>query len=354
MIALLTFAHLGRCGRRRSSRCSSGSPRTNVFLMLGNFLPLTLLREERRVARAGVARAYGSAQHPIALAVMLCMLIPLAIYLAKYAGVAVATRSTAGSCTPVRSCPAVRRRARGDLAHRRRGARRHVPRDARVPSATWPGCSSRIAFPLRAARAAVACRRSSTSWCCSFLDVDSLVASQYTSAGWAVPVASPTSGRRCGRSPQRPFFGSGFGSRIVIGDEANAFILDNQFLGTLLETGARRRDRPRRVPPRAADHAPAVRVRARRASAATARSPSPSRSRVSGYIAAIFFYDAFGFFQTFFILCMLLAVGAWLLTEAPQARGVRADARADGADGGRAARAGRRSGWPRDGADVAS
>ncbi len=30
-------------------------------------------------------RAYGSAQHPIALAVMLCMIMPILIYLAKYA-----------------------------------------------------------------------------------------------------------------------------------------------------------------------------------------------------------------------------------------------------------------------------
>ena len=60
--------------------------RMNVFLMLGDFLPLTLLREGGDVSRAGVARAFGSAQHPIALAVALCLLIPLAIYLAKYAG----------------------------------------------------------------------------------------------------------------------------------------------------------------------------------------------------------------------------------------------------------------------------
>ena len=72
----------------------------------------------------------------------------------------------------------------------------------------------------------------------SFLDVDSLVASQYTSAGMG------GAGRLADLEPafrevaQRPFFGSGFGSRIVIGDEANAFILDNQFLGTLMETGA--------------------------------------------------------------------------------------------------------------------
>jgi hypothetical protein len=52
---------------------------------------------------------------------------------------------------------------------------------------------------------------------------------------------------------------------------------------------------------------------------------------IAGYIAAIFFYDAFGFFQTFFILCMLLAVGAWLLTEAPR-RATTAPAESASAD----------------------
>ena len=52
---------------------------------------------------------------------------------------------------------------------------------------------------------------------------------------------------------------------------------------------------------------------------------------MAGYIAAIFFYDAFGFFQTFFILCMLLAVGAWLLTEAPRRAKAAPLTAADGA-----------------------
>ena len=39
---------------------------------------------------------------------------------------------------------------------------------------------------------------------------------------------------------------------------------------------------------------------------------------LSGYVAAIFFYDAFGFFQTFFLWCMLAAAAAWVLTEAPR------------------------------------
>ena len=59
--------------------------RTNVFLLLGNFLPLTVLRDDAESLRAGGARAYASSQHPIALSVLFCMLIPIAIYLMKFA-----------------------------------------------------------------------------------------------------------------------------------------------------------------------------------------------------------------------------------------------------------------------------
>lgn len=58
--------------------------RQNIFLMLHNFLPLTLLRDDAESLRAGGARAYASSQHPIALAVLFCMIIPLAIYLMKF------------------------------------------------------------------------------------------------------------------------------------------------------------------------------------------------------------------------------------------------------------------------------
>ncbi len=58
--------------------------RENVFLLLGNFLPLQLLRDDAESLRAGGSRAFGSAQHPIALAVLFCMIIPLAVYLMKY------------------------------------------------------------------------------------------------------------------------------------------------------------------------------------------------------------------------------------------------------------------------------
>jgi hypothetical protein len=288
--------------------------RTNVFLMLGSFLPLTLLREGGDVSRAGVARAFGSAQHPIALAVALCLLIPIAIHLAKYAGWpsnAINRRIVyAGAVVMLFGgvLAAISRTAVVVLGVMFLVTLVFHPRVAAVLFA--------IAFPLVLLAAAVV-PKVFDKMVLSFLDVDSLVASQYTSAGMG------GAGRLADLEPalrevaQRPFFGSGFGSRVVIGDEANAFILDNQFLGTLMETGALGVIGLAAfllVPPIMLLRFAFGQALERR-HAALAFTVAVS---IAGYIAAIFFYDAFGFFQTFFILCMLLAVGAWLLTEAPK------------------------------------
>jgi hypothetical protein len=288
--------------------------KVNVFLMLADVLPLTLLREGGDVSRAGVTRAFGSAQHPIALAVALCILIPLAIYLAKYAAwpahsinrkivYAGATIMLFGGVLA-----AISRTAVVVLGIMFLVTLIFHPRVAGVLFA--------LALPVVLLAAAVI-PKVFESMVLSFLDIDSLVASQYTSAGMG------GAGRLADLEPalreaaQQPFFGSGFGSRIVIGDEANAFILDNQFLGTLMETGALGvlgLAVLLLVPP-------IVLLRFAFAQAAERRHAALALTiaiAISGYIAAIFFYDAFGFFQTFFILCMLLAAGAWLLTEAPR------------------------------------
>ena len=294
--------------------------RTNVFLMLGNVLPLTLLREGGDVSRAGVARAFGSAQHPIALAVALCLLIPLAIYLAKYAGW---------------PSNAINRRLvyAGAVVMLFGGVLSAISRTAVVVLGVMflvtlilhprvAGVLFAIAFPI-VLLAAVVLPKVFDKMVLSFLDVDSLVASQYTSAGMG------GAGRLADLEPalrevaQRPFFGSGFGSRIVIGDEANAFILDNQFLGTLMETGAVGAIGLAvflLVPP-------IMLLRFAFAQAAERRHAVLALTiaiAMSGYIAAIFFYDAFGFFQTFFILCMLLAAGRLAAHRGAEAGVVRA------------------------------
>lgn len=299
--------------------------RMNVFLMLGNFLPFTLLREAGDVSRAGVARAFGSAQHPIALAVALCLLIPIAIYLAKYAGwprnpynrtivYAGATVLLFGGILS-----AISRTAVVVLGIMFLVALIFTPRVA--------GALFALAFPV-VMLAALVVPKVFEEMVLSFLDLDSLIESQYSSAGFTGAGRLADLGPAMEEVEQSPFVGQGYGSRIVIGEERNAFILDNQFLGTLMETGALGVIGLAAfllVPPIMLLHFAFTRAAERRhANLAIAISVS-----IAGYIGAIFFYDAFGFFQTFFIHCMLLAAGAWLLVEAPRRERATAAAAAD-------------------------
>ncbi|QKJ20284.1 O-antigen ligase family protein [Microbacterium hominis] len=306
--------------------------RTNVFLMLANFLPLVVLREDGGDAtRAGVNRAYGSAQHPIALAVMLCMIIPLLIYLAKYAiwprniwnrriAYGLATVIVFGGIVAAISRTAVVVMGVMFLI-------------ALLLRPKIAGIIVAFAVPMLLLAMFVVPAQVD-SMLLSFFDVDTLIASQYTSAGMR------GAGRLADLEPamaevqQAPFFGQGFGSRIVVGDDANSFILDNQVLSVLMEAGALG----------VAGYAvfmlaPVVMLlvfafrdaaEVRHASLALTIATS-----LAGYSAALFFFDAFGFFQSFLVHMMLLAVGAWVLTETPRRpRGAGLAAEVDAAPAG--------------------
>ncbi|WP_431801930.1 O-antigen ligase family protein [Microbacterium sp. bgisy203] len=288
--------------------------RVNVFWRLSEFLPLMMLRDGGEATRAGVNRAYGSAQHPIALAVLLCMFIPILIYLAKYAlyprnpmnrriVYTVGTILVFGGIVA-----AISRTAVVVLGVMFLLGLIFVPRVALT--------SLVAAVPLLVLAGAVVPAQLD-SMLLSFLNVDELVASQYTSAGMR------GAGRLADLEPamaevaQNPFFGLGFGSRIVTGDDANSFILDNQVLGVLMEAGALG----------VAGFAVfmlapvvmllffALRRAAERRHAMLAVAVAVA---IAGYSASLFFFDAFGFFQSFLMHMMLLAVGGWVLTETPR------------------------------------
>ena len=292
--------------------------RVNIFLRLGDILPLTLLKDAVEAYRAGGFRSFGSAQHPIALSVLLCMLLPLVIYLARYA---------------TRPYNAISRGiVYGGLALvYAMGIAMAVSRTSVVvigvillatlilrPSIAIGAVLASLPLVLLAA---VISPRTIETTVLSFLDVDTLVASQYTSAGWG------GAGRLADLDPafaqvaQSPIFGGGYGGRVVVGEEANGFILDNQVLAVLMDAGAigviglaifllvpivllYRHSMLRAVPRRFRDLAFAIATSA------------------VGYTAAMFFYDAFGFMQTLFVLCVLLAIGSWLLTSAPHDDGI--------------------------------
>ncbi|GAA4163123.1 hypothetical protein GCM10022286_23120 [Gryllotalpicola daejeonensis] len=285
----------------------------NVFLDLGKVLPLKLISDQTQSFRAGGDRSYASAQHPIALSVMLCMALPFAVWLSKH------------GAKPVNRIS--RTIVYGVLiAVILLGMTTAVSRTAVIVIAVMILLTltlrPRLAAILIGAAVpalligAVALPKLIGTMIGSFLDPSQLLASQYTSAGWGGAGRLADLGPAMAKVAAHPFFGTGFGSRVLVGPNANAVILDDQVLGTLLEAGAvgvlglaifmlapplrliafaLRRD----VPPRYAQLAFACAV------------------SCAGYIAALFFYDAFGFLQTFFILCWVWAVGAWLLSESP-------------------------------------
>lgn len=283
--------------------------KVNYFLLIGNVLPLTLLRDESESLRAGAARAYASSQHPIALAVLLCMLIPIAVYFSQYAS------------RPLH--PVSRRLVYGfAIAVLFAGMMTAVSRTGIVVLGVMfllvvllrPQISillMLIALPI-GVLGAVLLPSVFESMVLSFIDIDSLIESQYASPGLA------GQGRLADLAPafaeyvQTPFFGTGPGSRIVIGAEANAFILDNQVLGTLLESGvvgvlglAVLMVGPPLVLLWRVFHTTAAPKYALLGFAIAVS--------MAGYVAAMFFYDAFSFLQTFMLLMFWFAIGGWLL-----------------------------------------
>ena len=296
--------------------------RFNVFTRLDSFLPLIALREEAEAFRAGGYRSYGSAQHPIALSVMLCMLIPLAIYLAKYGKWPrneLSRRILYGIVTGLLLC----------------GVLSAVSRTAVVVLAImflvtlifrpWLGVLM-LAFGLPlVVLGFLAVPKVFDTLLVSFLDVDGLVASQQTSPGFRGAGRLADLGPSLEQYVVRPFFGTGVGSRIVVGEDQNAYILDNQILGSMLETGA-----VGVIGVAALTLVPLIMI-LRWTLTVAKRDPRYGFLGFAivvsgaGYTAALFFYDAFGFYQTFFVLCILYAIGAWLITSSPPALRARAE-----------------------------
>lgn len=286
----------------------------NIFTMLDKFLPLERLGAEQEAYRAGGYRSFGSSQHPIALAVMFTMMIPIAIYLSKYAR------------WPFNE---INRRIiyYGTILALLLGVVTAVSRTAIVTLGVMflltlilrPKIGGYLLLGMIPVLGLgfVLIPKILTDMIGSFLDPDALIASQYTSAGMA------GAGRLADLEPamaivrEHPFFGTGVGSRIVVGEDKNAFILDNQWLGTLLDGGA-----VGVIGLAVLFLVPIVMLlRYSFKSTTTAQYASLAFAiaiLLLGYTVAAYFYDAFGFFQAFMLFWILLAVGAWVLTEAPR------------------------------------
>lgn len=108
---------------------------------------------------------------------------------------------------------------------------------------------------------------------------------------------------------QKPVFGYGFGTRIALGERANARLLDNQWLGTALDTGAVGLIGLAWLLGRYIVRMSSASLRAGRDGVLIAA----LASAVFAYAVGMFTYDALAFTQVTLVLFVLLAIGSALV-----------------------------------------
>jgi hypothetical protein len=281
----------------------------NVFDHLRTVLPFLQFHagEIPQLHRGGSLRAYASAQHPIALGAALCVLLPLAVYQARTSG-----------------------RRRWWAAAAFMGLALLVTR-SRTPIVIL-GAEVFVYFVLRAQEvkrllpalvlmllvAYVAVPGSIGAIKDAFFPKGGLVAQQkYTSVG---------SGRLATLGPAldhefkpHPIVGEGFGTRVTTPDTRvpvpNAPILDDQWLGILVETGV------------VGTFAVAwLFLRSLRRMGGAAKRDMSARgwllaattASTAGYAVGMFFYDSFEFVQVTFLLFIVLGLGAAAALSPPE------------------------------------
>ena len=273
----------------------------NVFNDLGRVIPFLRLQDVPDVPGRGARlRVFASAQHPIALSAAMVMLVPLAAYLAVrtsrrlwwVAGglmivAAVATISRTGILMlfVILVVFAVLRPA---------DARRALP----------------IGLPLLIMMH-LAIPGALGSLHDAFVPKGGLVAEQESDPGELGSGRVADLGPALDQAARQPVLGEGYGTRITDNNQAKANILDNQWLGTLLETGI-------------------VGVFAwiwlfartvRRLGARARSDPGGDlgllmtglAASITAFAVGLFTYDAFSFIQVTYIMFILVALSSVLL-----------------------------------------
>jgi hypothetical protein len=197
------------------------------FVGLDRYVPfLEPTREEWQLIRDGRTRTLGSAEHPIAFGALLAMLAPVAAALAvqrrKPIWVACLALLVVGSFASVSRTPVLMLFgwALLLLVLRWKDMRRFIPlalASVALINFAMPGTLGSLRSGLQPA-GAIEQQRGNPD--------------DPTSAGRIADLGPSMEEFR-----ERPLLGYGVGTRIVIGERANARLLDNQWLGTLLEAG---------------------------------------------------------------------------------------------------------------------
>lgn len=275
----------------------------NVFNHISKIIPV--LQYQGDLSAAGLTRSdrlrvYASAQHPIALAAALALILPLSLYLAQTTrrrvwwivsfliGLgALSTLSRTGVVAIFAAGLAL-------LAVRPADTRRLIP--ILVPALVV------VFFALPNALG---------TFKSAFFPQGGIVAEQT-----ALEANNQLygNGRLADVGPtlrqwrERPIFGQGYGSRIVeIGPRQNAAILDNQWLAFLLETGALGIFALVWTLGRAVRRLGGI---ARRDGSDLGLLAGSLAASIVGFAVGIFTFDAFGFIQVTLLFFIILAIGA--------------------------------------------
>jgi hypothetical protein len=279
----------------------------NPFDHVGTVLPFLRLEESPNattVFRAGQTRAYGSAQHPIALGACLAMLFPIAVafaytrrrpvWWAAVALIVIGSLATFSRTSVVMLAIGI-----VVLLILRPESRRLLP----------------LLLPLAVAAQFAIPGLAGTLWQTFFPEGGLRTEQSRGGVG---------QGRLASLAPaleevqERPLLGMGFGSRIRVGERANSFILDNEWLGILLETGVL-----------GALAWGWLFVSFLRRGVHAARSDLDDRgwmlsaicASVLAFAIGMFSFDAFSFVQASIVLFVLLGVGCALLRLSPEPDG---------------------------------
>jgi polysaccharide biosynthesis protein PslJ len=276
---------------------------TNAFGHLDHFVPLlSPVGESLDTFRAGLNRAYASAQHPIAFGAALALVLPVASVYAFRRRKAIwflcAGLIVMGSLASVSRTSLVMLGVSAVVLAllRPQAARQALP----------------FVLPLLVA-IQIALPGTFSTIKASFFPSGGLVEQQANQSVGSGRVASL--GPALDEASTHPFFGRGFGTRIVGDDpKRNSFILDDEWLSTTLELGL-------------VGLVAWLWIFLRFCTAAVraAREDDGERgwllaalaASVAAFAVGMIFYDAFSFIQVTLLMIVLLGLGAVLLREAP-------------------------------------
>lgn len=276
----------------------------NPYDRLAEFVPILELEEETELGRSGRFRAFGPAQHPIALGAAMVILLPLAFYVARAARTrlwwAPVLLITLGSLATLSRTSVVMLVVVGAVFLWLR------PRETKR---LWPAAVVLVVVTHFLLPGTLGTMFE------GFFPKGGLIAQQQRTAGSCDANARLNDiGPAIDEASKKPLFGYGYATRITGDDDEgkNACVLDNQWLESQIETGL------------LGTLAWAwLFVRFIRRASREAKADLSDRGWLLASLAAsvtafgigMFFFDAFAFIQVTLLLFILLGFGSALLRE---------------------------------------